>query len=86
MYTYFKTETDVAQNLIDYFSQTLTVRRPFHRENFKWRGYESMMLLSEETEALHAELNERAEAATSIYSAAAYFLQYIYLVLMAKYH
>ena len=65
MYTYFKTETDVAQNLIDYFSQTLTVRRLFHRKNFKWRGYESMMLLSKGTEALHAELNERVEAATS---------------------
>ena len=45
-----------------------------------------MMLLSKETEALHAELNKRAEVATSIYSAAAYFLQYIYSVLVAKYH
>ena len=45
-----------------------------------------MGLLSEETEALHAELNERVEAATSSYSAAADFLQCIYLVLVAKYH
>ena len=86
MCTYLKAETDVAQNMIDYFFLTLTVRRPFHRKNFKWRGYGSMGLRSEETEALHAELNERAEAATSSYSAAVDFLQYIYLVLVAKYH
>ena len=35
-------------------------------------------------EALHAELNKRAEAATSSYSAEVDFLQYIYSVLMAK--
>ena len=68
MCTYFKTETDVAQNLIDYFFLTLTVRRPFHRKDFKWRRYRSMGLLSEETGALHAELNKRAEAATSSYT------------------
>ena len=43
-----------------------------------------MGLRSEETEALHAELNERAEAATSIYYAV--ILQYIYSLLVAKYH
>ena len=86
MCTYFKAETDVAQNLIDYFFLTFTVKRPFHREDFKWRGYRSMGLLSEETEALNAELNERAEAATSCYSAAADFLQYIYSMLVAQYH
>ena len=37
MRSYFKTETDVAENLIDYFRLTLTVRRPFHRKDFKWR-------------------------------------------------
>ena len=40
-------------------------------------------LLSEKAEALHAELNERVEAATSSYSAAVDFLQYIYSVLVA---
>ena len=84
MCTHLKTETDVDQNMIDYFFLTLTVRRPFHRKNFKWRGYGSMGLRSEETEALHAELNERAEAATSIYYAV--ILQYIYSLLVAKYH
>ena len=37
-------------------------------------------------EALYAELNERAEAATSSYSATDNFLQYIYSVLLAKNH
>ena len=41
-------------------------------------------LISEKTEALYAELNERAEAATSSYSATGAFLQYIYSVLVAK--
>ena len=86
MCTHFKTETDIAQNLINYSFLTLTVRRPFHRENFKWRGCGSMQLLSEETEALHAELNKRVETATSSYSAAVDFLQYIYLVLATEYH
>ena len=86
MCTYFKIETAAAQNLNDYFFLTLPGRRPFHRKEFKWRGYGSMGLLSEETEALHAELNEKAEAATSSYSAAVDFLQYIYSVLVAKYH
>ena len=38
------------------------------------------------TQALHAELNKRAEAATISYSAEVDFLQYIYSVLMAKNH
>ena len=42
--------------------------------------------LSEKTEALYAELNERAEAATSSYSATGIFLRYIYSVLVAKNH
>ena len=43
-------------------------------------------LFSEKTEALHAELNERAETSTSSYSAAVDFLQYIYSVLVTKNH
>ena len=43
-------------------------------------------LRSEKTEALHAELNERTEAATSSYSAEVNFLQYIYSMLAAKNH
>ena len=37
MCTYFKTETDVAQNLIDEFLSkfdSFTVRGPFHRKDF----------------------------------------------------
>ena len=40
--------------------------------------YGGMGLPSEKTEALHAELNERAKVATISYSAAANFLQYIH--------
>ena len=43
-------------------------------------------MLSEQTEALYAELNKRAEAATSSYSATGDFLQHIYSVLVAKNH
>ena len=35
-------------------------------------------------EALYAELNERAKAATNHYSATGNFLQYIYSVIVAK--
>ena len=38
MCTYFKTETDVAQNLIDDFFQTLTVRGPFQKKKKKKMG------------------------------------------------
>ena len=65
---------------------TLTVRRPFHGKNFKWKKIWDTELFSEKTEALHAELNEKLEAATSSYSAAVSFLQYIYLALVTKNH
>ena len=50
------------------------------------KKYGGTGLLSEKTEALHAELNERAEVAARSYSAEVDFLQYIYLVLVAKNH
>ena len=50
------------------------------------KNNEGMGLLSEKTEALHAELHKRAEVADSSYSAEADFLQYIYSVLVAKNH
>ena len=43
-------------------------------------------LISEKTKDLYAKLNERAEAATSNYSATTDFLQYIYSALVAKNH
>ena len=43
-----------------------------------------MGLISEKTEAFYVELNERAEAATSSYSAPGDFSQYIYSVFVAK--
>ena len=45
-----------------------------------------MKLISERTEALYAELNEKAEAATSSYSATGNFLQYICSVLVVNNH
>ena len=57
----------------------------FHRKEFKWkRKYGSTGKVSEKTEALYAELNERVEAATSSSSATGEFLQYIYSVLVDK--
>ena len=35
MYTYFKTKTDMAKNLMDDFFLALTVRGPFDRKDFK---------------------------------------------------
>ena len=68
------------------FFLTFAVRRPFNRKDFKQKKYGGTGLLSEKTEALHAELHKRAEAATISYSAEVDFLQYIYSVLMAKNH
>ena len=48
------------------------------------RKYWDTGLISEKTEAFHVELNERAEATTSSYSATGDFSQYIYSVLAAK--
>ena len=86
MCRYFKTETDVAQNLNDDFFLTLTASGPFHRKDFKWEKYGGTGLISEKMEALYAELNERAEAATSSYSITGDFLQYIYSVFVAMNH
>ena len=47
----------------------------------KYGGTESV---SEKTEALFTELNERVEAATSSYSATGEFLQYIYSMFVDK--
>ena len=59
---------------------------PFHTREFQWKKNGGIGLISEKTEALHAELNERVEAATSKYSATGQFLQYIYSVLAGKNH
>ena len=85
MYTYFKTETDAAQNLIDNCFSNLGCQKTFHRKDFKWKKYGGYWVsFWKKTEALHAELNEKAEAATSSYSAEVDFLQYIYSVFVAK--
>ena len=85
MCTYFKTETNAAQNLIDYFfsnlSEDLSIGRILSEKKSGGTG-----LISEKTETLYAELNERAEAATSSYSVTGDFLQYIYSALVTKNH
>ena len=43
-----------------------------------------MGLILEKMEAFYVEINKRAEAATSSYSAPGHFSQYIYSVLVAK--
>ena len=43
-------------------------------------------MISEKTEALHAGVNERVEAATGSCSVAAEFLQYIYSLQVTKNH
>ena len=68
------------------FLLILAVGRPFHRKDFKGKKYAGTGLLSGKTEALHAELNERAETTTSSYSAEVDFLQYIYSMLVTKNH
>ena len=62
----------------------MTVRRPFHRKDSKWKKYGGTELLSKKSKALHAHLNETVEPANSSSCAAVDFLQYIYSVLVVK--
>ena len=73
-----KNITKIENTIDDFFFLTLTVRRTFHRKDFKWKTYGDMGLFFEKMEAIDAELNERAEATTSNYSAAVDFWYYIY--------
>ena len=60
---------------------TFDCQRTFPEDGFWDTG-----LISEKTEVLHAELNERAEVATSSYSVTGDSLEYIYFVLLTKNH
>ena len=82
MCTYFSTKTDVTQNLIDDFLSNFDCQQ----RTFKWKNYGGTGLISEKTEVLYAELNERAEAATGSYSVTGDSLQYIYYVIVTKNH
>ena len=68
------------------FFLTLTVRGSFHRKDFKPKKLGGTGLISEKTEVLYAELNERAEAATCSYSVTGDSLQCNYSVLVTKNH
>ena len=50
------------------------------------KKYGGTGLISEKTEALYKELNQRVETATSSYSITGDFLQYIYYVPVIKNH
>ena len=67
MFTYFRTETE-----------DISIGKSLSEKKYGGTG-----LVSEKTEALYTELNERVEAATSSYSATVKFLHYIYSVLVA---
>ena len=87
MCTYVNTNTDGAQNLIDFFFLTLTVRGPFHRKDFKWEKINGGAgLISEKMEVLYAEHNDKAEGAPGSYSVTGDSLQYIYFVPVTKNH
>ena len=62
-------------------SEELSMRRILSKQK-----YGGTVLTSEKIEALYAALNERVEAATSIYSVTGDFLQYIYFVPVTKNH
>ena len=68
MCTYFKTETDVAQNLID-FSLILTVRETFHRKDFKWKKIWVYKVNFGKKQLCKQNLREKMEATTSSYFA-----------------
>ena len=68
------------------FFLNLTIRGPFQRNDFKRKKCGGSGLISEKTEFFEAELNKRAEAAVSSYSAKGDFLQCIYSALVAKNH
>ena len=70
MCTYFKTETEDHST-----GRSLSEKK-----------YGDTGLVSEKTETLYAELNERVEATNSSYSTTSEFLKYIYSVLVAKNH
>ena len=73
-----------ARSQIPYKNPTPVGANDFGWKKNMWvQGY---FLKFEKTEALHTELDERAEAATSSYSAAVDILLFIYLVLVAKNH
>ena len=64
----------------------MTARGLFHRKDFKCKKGGGTELVSEKTEDLYPELSERAEGASSSYSATGNFFQYISFVLVAKNH
>ena len=65
MCTYFKTETDVAQNQIDDLFSNFDCQRTLPEKGFKWKKYRGTGLILKKAEVLWAELNKKVEASTS---------------------
>ena len=62
MCTYFTTETDAAQNLVDdFFFKLWLLEDPSIGRILSEKKYGGTGLLSEKTEVLHAEINEKLE-------------------------
>ena len=68
------------------FFLILTVRELSIGRILSEKKYEGAGLISEKTEVLYIELNERAEAATGSYSGTGDSLQLIYSLLVSKNH
>ena len=81
MYIY---EPDTAQNQTDYFFN-FDCQKTLSQEGFWMEGDMEVRGYFLKKQALRAKLSKRGEAASSSYSAVD-FLQYIYLVLVAKNH
>ena len=83
--TYFNAKTDVAQNLFRDFFSNFDCQRTLP-QILSEKKYGGTGLISQKTEVLQPELNERAEADTGSYPVTDYSLQYIYLVHVSKNH
>ena len=66
------------------FFLTLWLSEDLSYEDFKWKKCGGTGLLSEKTEVLYVELNEREEAATGSYSVTGDSLHYIYSTPVTK--
>ena len=88
MCTYFNIKTDVARNLIDDFFSIFDCQRTFTlgRVLSEKKKYGGTGLISEKSEVLCEELNERAEAATGSYCVRGDSFQYIDSVPVTKNH
>ena len=84
MCKYLKKETDLAQNLINDFFFWLWISEDLSTGRILSEKLWGSGLISEKTEAFYVELNKRAEAATSSYSATGNLLNTFILCLWIR--